>query len=216
MLALVTHGRSRSPVLCGPRRMGAAAPAAASFATVGISAGVSLAEDAIGQWIGAARLRGGQKIATTEIANEFASQMGALNKAYFSAPPSCANQRTALDAFDQALTFLQSPQGCGNMGYGSAGERCISERVAGGKYDAVRANRDPMANDPRLVGAGCDVSQQVIVPTTTGQLTSVQFSTGSTAPGSTAPGFAALPAISSSSSFVPLLLGGLLLYLVAK
>lgn len=212
MLALVTHGRSsRSPVLCGPRRLGAAAPAA-SLATVGISAGVSLAEDAIGQWIGSARLRGGQKIATTEIANEFASQMNALNKAYFAAPPSCANQRTALDAFDQALTFLQSPQGCGNMGYGSAGERCISERVAGGKYDAVAANRDPMANDPRLVGAGCDVSQQVIVPTTTGQLTSVQFSSGS----STAPLTSALGSGSGSSSLVPLLLGGLLIYLVAK
>ncbi len=99
----------------------------------------------------------------TEIVNGWAQQMGNLTRSYLAeSNPTCADQRAALDAFDQSWMWLQSQAGCGNGAYGAAGLACIADRKPGGKFDATRANRDPIANDPRV--SGCDTSPQLLLP----------------------------------------------------
>lgn len=144
--------------------MGDAASAAAIGG--GISAGVSLAIAGAQTWLASINQSHAQMTGTTEIVNMWAQQMGNLTNAYLSeASPTCADQRAALDAFDQAWEWLQSSVACGNPAYGKAGLNCISDRAPGGKFDATRANRDPIANDPRLAGMACDTSQELLLPT---------------------------------------------------
>ena len=147
----------------GQGRMGDATSAAIGG---GISAGVSLAIAGAQTWLNSINTSHAQMSGTTEIVNEWAQQMGNLTNAYLAEPsPTCADQRAALDAFDQAWAWLQSSAGCGNPSYGASGLACISDRAPGGKYDATRANRDPIANDPRLAGMNCDSSQELLLPT---------------------------------------------------
>lgn len=175
------------------RRMGSASSASGltSLATAGIGAGVSLATAAVSDWLNSIQLSHNADSAATAIANQFATQMGNLDSAYLNTPnPTCADQRAALDAFDMAWAWVQSPQGCGNPGYGSAGNRCISERAPGGKYDATAANRNPIANDPRVTG--CDTSSSVLLPSSTGYTESgITAGGGSSTTGQTAAQIAA-------------------------
>jgi hypothetical protein len=151
----------------GQGRMGDATSSAASAAIGGgISAGVQLAIAGAQTWLNSINTSHAQMTGTTEIANRWAQQMGNLTNAYLSEPsPTCADQRAALDAFDQAWAWLQSSVACGNPSYGAAGLACIADRAPGGKFDATRANRDPIANDPRLAGMNCDSSQELLLPT---------------------------------------------------
>jgi hypothetical protein len=151
----------------GRRRLGDASAALAfNPVTAGISAGVSLVTTGITAWMNSIQLSHNADTATTLIVNGLAQQLQNLNNAYFAEPNvSCADQRAALDAYDQAWLWLQSPQACGNPNYGSAGNRCISDRSPGGLYPWQSYYRDPIANDPRLAGAGCDTAQAVILPT---------------------------------------------------
>lgn len=147
-------------------RMGAAG-AALSFnpLSAGISAGVSLATTAVSLWMNSIQLSHNADTATTLIVNGLATQLSNLVNAYLAEPNvSCADQRAALDAYDQAWLWLQSPVACGNPNFGQAGNACISDRAPGGKYPWQSYYRDPIANDPRLAGAGCDTSQEVILP----------------------------------------------------
>lgn len=163
--------------------MGSAA-ALASFnpLSAGISAGVGLATAAIGDWMQSIQVANMGKSGATAIANEMGSQLTNLMNAYLSEPNvSCADQRAVLDAFDAALVWFQSPAGCGNPQFGSAGDRCISERAyPGAKYSYIDEIRDPIANDPRLAGAGCDTGNAVFLPSlSTGQYTQTNItSTG--------------------------------------
>ncbi len=128
-----------------------------------VSAGVGLAVGAANTWLNSINQSHAQMSSTTEIVNGWAQQMGNLTRAYLSQPnPTCADQRAALDAFDQSWMWLQSAAACGNGAYGAAGLACISDRAPGGKFDATRANRDPIANDPRV--SGCDTSPQLLLP----------------------------------------------------
>lgn len=139
------------------RHMGAADP---------ISAGVGVAVAGAQMWLQSINQSHAQMAGTTEIVNGWATQMGNLTRAYLSTPnPTCADQRAALDAFDQSWMWLQSTAACGNGAYGAAGLACISDRAPGGKFDATRANRDPIANDPRV--SGCDTSPQLLLPSLT-------------------------------------------------
>jgi hypothetical protein len=164
------------------RRMGASPVSAISGSSV-VGAAVSLAAAGVSDWLNSIQLSHDADTATTEIANQFATQMANLDSAYLNTPnPTCADQRAALDAFDQAWAWVQSPSGCGNGAYGSAGNACISERAPGGKYDATAANRDPIANDPRVASLGCDTSQQLLLPSGTSGF----VATGTTAAGGNA------------------------------
>ena len=163
--------------------------------TAGISAGVSLATTAASLWMNSIQLSHDADTATTQIANGLAIQFQNLLSAYMSERnPTCADQRAALDAFDQALQWFEGPTGCGNGSYGSAGNRCVSERAtAGAKYSYVDAFRTPIANDPRLAGAGCDTGNLVILPTVSGgyQSTGITATGGSGTTGATAAQIAA-------------------------
>lgn len=150
------------------RRMGAAVPDLASTAiSGGISAGVSLATSAAQLWMNSIQLSHDADTATTLIVNGLGQQLSNLDAAYFSEPsPTCADQRAALDAYDSAWAWLQSGAACGNPTYGSAGNRCITDRAPGGKFPWQTYYRDPIANDPRLVGQ-CDIGQSVFLPSVT-------------------------------------------------
>jgi hypothetical protein len=195
-------------------RQGTATAAAAAFSplTAGIGAGVALASSAVSDWMNSIRLSHDADTATTLIVNGLAAQLANLDTAYFDAPPSCATQRAALDAYDQAWLWLQSAAACGNPNFGSAGNRCISDRAPGGKYPWAAYYRDPIANDPRLSAAGCDTSQELILPSLT---TGTYAPTGITASGNpdatqpagtAVPGQAATPAAPAQATISPTLL----------
>ncbi len=130
-----------------------------------VSAAVGLASAAVGQWMNSIQLSHDADTATTLIVNGLATQLQNLDDAYLAEPdPSCADQRSALDAYDQAWAWLQSPAACGNPSYGSAGNRCISDRAPGGEYPWATYYRDPIANDPRLATAGCDTGSELLLP----------------------------------------------------
>jgi hypothetical protein len=161
------------------RRIGAAV--AFDPISAGISAGVGLASAAIGSWMNSIQLSHDADTATTLIVNGLATQLQNLLNAYMAEPnPSCADQRAALDAYDQAWAWLQSPAACGNPSYGSAGNRCISDRAPNGEYPWQSYYRDPIANDPRLANAGCDTSQEILLPSLS---TGTYAATGITAAG---------------------------------
>jgi hypothetical protein len=164
-------------------RMGDASTliSSASLLNAGIGAGVSLAAAGVADWMNSIQLSHDADSATTAIANGLATQLQNLSKAYFAEQNvTCADQRAALNAFDQAIVWFQSPNGCGNPSYGAAGNRCISERAfPGAKYSYIDDIRTPMANDPRLASAGCDTAADVILPTASGSYTD----TGITAAG---------------------------------
>ena len=186
------------------RRMGDASSAVGfNPLTAGISAGVSLAATAAGLWMNSIQLSHDADTATTQIANGLATQFQNLLSAYMSEPnPSCADQRAALDAFDEALEWFEGPNGCGNGAYGSAGNACVSERAtAGAKYSYVDAFRTPIANDPRLAGMGCDTGNLVILPTVSGgyQSTGITSTGGSGTTGATAAQIAAAAVAAAST-----------------
>lgn len=167
----------------GYRRHLGQASAALAFnpVTAGISAGVSLASTAVSDWMNSIQLSHNADTATTLIVNGLATQLANLDKAYFAEnPPSCADQRAALDAYDESWAWLQSPAACGNPNYGRAGNACISDRAPGGKFPWQTYYRDPIANDARLASEACDTSQQVILPSLT---TGTYSPTGITAGG---------------------------------
>lgn len=130
----------------------------------GIGAGVSLATTGLSLWMNSIQQSHAADTGTTVIVNGLADQLLNLLNAYMAEPsPTCADQRAALDMYDQAWQWLQSPQACGNPSFGSAGNRCISDRAPNGQYPWQQYYRDPIANDPRLLGQ-CDTSAQVLLP----------------------------------------------------
>jgi hypothetical protein len=177
------------------RRMGdASALATFNPISAGVSAGVSLATTAASLWMNSIQLSHNADTATTLIVNGLAQQLQNLLNAYMSEPPSCANQRAALNAYDNAWMWLQGPQACGAPSYGSAGNRCISDRAPGGPYPWQSYYRDPIANDPRVASLGCDTGQEVILPSLTTQGytdTGVTNTGGSSSTGQTAAQIAA-------------------------
>jgi hypothetical protein len=155
-----------------------------------ISAAVSVGIDGLNLWMGSIQTSHNADTATTLIVNGLGQQLSNLRTAYMAEQNvTCADQRAALDAYDQAWAWLQSPQACGAPNYGSAGNRCITDRAPGGKTPWHVYYRDPIANDPRLAGAGCDTGQSVILPSvTTGQYanTGITSTGGSSTTGQTA------------------------------
>jgi hypothetical protein len=193
----------------GTRRVGDVISTSLSFnpITAGISAATSLASSAVMGWMNSIQLSHDADTATTQIANGLSAQLQNLLNAYMSEQNvSCADQRAALNAFDQAIVWFISPQGCGNGQYGSAGNRCVSERAyPGAKYSYYTYFRDPIANDPRLAGAGCDTGQEVILPNASGGYadTGITSTGGSGTTGATAAQIAAAATTAAAATGLP-------------
>ena len=179
------------------RRLG---QSVATFAAInpinaGISAGVSLASTAITNWMNSIQLSHDADTATTLIVNGLGAQLENLDQAYLAEPnPTCADQRAALNAYDQAWQWLQSSAACGNPAYGAAGNRCISDRAPTGPYPWQTYYRNPIANDPRVASLECDTSESVLLPSlSTGQYsdTGITSGAGSSSTGQTAAQIAA-------------------------
>lgn len=119
--------------------------------TAGISAGVGLATTALGSWLSDKRATGQQKIASTSVVNDLEPLLRANANAYAAGPGTCQDQAAALAAFDSAMQWLQSSQGCGNIQLGAPGQACINDRMPGGKWDWYAMYRNPIANDTRPV-----------------------------------------------------------------
>jgi hypothetical protein len=88
-----------------------------------------------------------QNVETTHAANQTQQTCEGNLAAWNESNKSLANQALALKNFDQAWEAMQNY--CGQASEGSPGQRCISERKRGGKYDWFAAYRDPIANDPQ-------------------------------------------------------------------
>lgn len=58
-------------------------------------------------------------------------------------------QAEFLKTFDEAWAAVM--QGCSNPALGEAGQRCISDRVRGGRWPWPVYYRDPIANDPDVI-----------------------------------------------------------------
>lgn len=108
---------------------GAAAAGAASLATMGITAGLAIAGIGIQAWISSARLRGQQKIGATNIANQVEYKLKELQSAYNASAKTYEDWAYAKQQQQALYDYLMSPNGCGNSQLGSAGQRCIDERI---------------------------------------------------------------------------------------
>lgn len=149
MFALVQRGRKR---MLGDVSAGLNLT---SLASAGIGAGVSLAATAITAWLGSIQLSHQQDTATTQIVNGLEPKLRANVAAYLAGNRSQCSQQVALAAFDSAFNWLISSAGCGNGAYGSAGNRCITDRDRGGQFDWYSYYRDPIANDRATPGTAC-------------------------------------------------------------
>lgn len=196
------------------RGMGAADP---------VSAGVGVATAAAGLWMNSIKVGNDAKTATTQIVNGLEPLLRQNVDAYLSGPGTCADQSAALAAFDTAFLWLQSPAACGRPGYGSAGNRCITDRARGGQWPWPAYYRDPIANDPRAAGcagsiAGSSAAEasaianiNALVSGNPMQTTAGQFAGGT---GTVTGDLAA--AVSSIPTWAWLAGGGLLLFVILK
>lgn len=130
-----------------------------------ISAGVGLASAAVNTWLSQINLAHDADTATTQIVNGLAPLLQANVNAYLAGPGTCADQAAAMSAYLTGVRWLMSPAGCGNGAYGSAGNRCISDRFGGGGATDPNATFPwanyyyyPIANDPRA--ASCTAAAQ--------------------------------------------------------
>lgn len=137
-----------------------------SLISGGISAGVGLATGAAALWLNSIQLSHQADTATTQVVNGLEPLLRANVAAYLNGPGTCADQAAALGAYLSAVQWLFSAAGCGNGAYGSAGNRCISDRFGpGGATDSSGARwpwaayyYDPIKNDPRAVGCAAQIA----------------------------------------------------------
>lgn len=145
--------------------LGATPAASASPVGAAISAGVNLATTAAGIWEQNIQLSHAADTATTQIVNGLAPKLQAIVDAYMAGPRTCADQAAAMSAYLTAVNWLYSAAGCGNGAYGSAGNRCISDRFGPGgptdpnaQYPWAAYYYLPIANDPQAAGCAAAIS----------------------------------------------------------
>jgi len=116
---------------------------------VPIIGGVAAAAIIILAWT---RRRGAQKVAATQVVTEAEPLLQQNLEAYQSSARTRGDRQQALESFDRVWRFVVSR--CSDRALGSAGERCISERAPGGRWDWFAAYRDPIAADAAVGGEG--------------------------------------------------------------
>lgn len=131
----------------------------------GISAGVQLATSAASLWLNSIQLSHTADTATTQVVNGLEPLLRQNVAAYLSGPRTCADQAAAIAAFLSAYQWLISVKGCGNGSYGSAGNRCISDRFGPGGATDGNAQFPwaiyyyaPIANDPQASGCAAQLA----------------------------------------------------------
>jgi hypothetical protein len=107
-----------------------------------------------------------QDAETTAAVNKAATYMQQNLNAWNASNKNLATQAAALQNFDNAWQAVVNF--CGQASEGSPGQRCISERTRGGKYDFYSYYRDPIANDAQ---AGA-IDRQLAAQQATAALTS--------------------------------------------
>lgn len=125
------------------------------LATAGIGAAVSLAAAGVQMWLSSIQLSHQQDTATTQIVNGLEPLLRANVAAFQSGPQTQCSQQVALASFDQAWQWLTSSAGCGSGSYGSAGNRCVSDRSRGGQWDWFSYYRDPIATATVQANTAC-------------------------------------------------------------
>lgn len=126
-------------------------------------------------------------VTATQYANKV-SELGQQNLNLYMAIPTPRPKSLQLEAlanFDSIWNALVSQ--CGNPALGTAGQRCISERQRGGKYDYFSYYRDPIANDTNVyddtaAAASTSIEPPVSATSSTPTLTSGISSAGSPTP----------------------------------
>lgn len=121
-----------------------------------IGMAIGLAINGIIAWVRSIKLKNAQKVGATTDANEAEYKIKDLLEAWNTSAKTRSEQVAALAAFDEIWAWLVSPAGCGNTQLGTAGQRCISERMAGGTVPGTGGNwfvwyRDPIAHDPNVI-----------------------------------------------------------------
>lgn len=162
---------NRAPLALQSAMWGSYAPPAlrglgqASLITGGISDGVQLASAAVNTWLNQIQLAHDADTATTQIVNGLAPKLQAVETAYMNGPGTCADQAAAEAAYMTGVDWLYSPAGCGNGAYGSAGNRCISDRFGPGgptdpnaEYPWAAYYYLPIVNDPRAAGCAAQIA----------------------------------------------------------
>jgi hypothetical protein len=129
--------------------------ALSSLATAGIGAAVSLAASGVTAWLNSIQLSHQADTATTQIVNGLEPLLRANVAAFQAGPMTQCSQQVALAAFDQAWQWLTSASGCGNGAYGSAGNACITDRSAGGRWPWASYYRDPIATASVAPNTAC-------------------------------------------------------------
>lgn len=85
-----------------------------------------------------------QQQAASNYVNWVEAKLHANREAYFQGPRTAERQRDALAEFDRWWAWLQSPAACGNSYLDEAGQVCLAERQAGGRWPWVKFYRDPI------------------------------------------------------------------------
>jgi len=134
-----------------PIAIAAAKGAALAVPVVGAAvAGVLLAANL---WLGSIAKKNAQKAATTQIVNEAEQYLKQNLAAYQSlSNPTESERATALSIFD--TIWREGVVGpCGSGQFDAAGQRCVSDRDRGGKWDWFTYYRDPIANSQTVPDA---------------------------------------------------------------
>lgn len=102
---------------------------AGGMAAGAVTAGVGLAAMALLTWFQSAKRRGAQKVAATQIVDEAAPYLQANLDAWQASPKTEEDTYVAAAAASEVFDWIVSQEGCGNPSLGTAGQRCISERM---------------------------------------------------------------------------------------
>jgi hypothetical protein len=103
-----------------------------------------------------------QKVATTKIVDAVEPHLQDNLRGYLEGPRTRTSQAQALENFKAGWQYVV--ERCGIPEMGDPGQRCISDRQHGGKWDWWSYYYDPIANDPR-------VKEDPMIDTETGLLT---------------------------------------------
>ncbi len=134
-----------------------------------------------------------QKVETTAAVNKGEALIKQNLAAWQASAKSLATQAQALQNFDDAWNAIVAF--CGNGNEGAPGQRCVSERQRGGKYDYFALYRDPIASDP---AAGL-VDQAAAAQSAAAQTATATASIDGTAPGLLIPGLLLAGALLAST-----------------
>lgn len=128
---------------------GTSSIAATTWGTLAIPViGAAVAGVTIGLTLLFARKGPKQKVATTQIVDQVEPLLEENLQGYLNGPRTRAAQEQALQNFLAGWQFVVDH--CDIPEMGDPGQRCVSERTRGGKWDWYALYYDPIANDPSV------------------------------------------------------------------